>query len=92
MSTVAELQAQLDALRARNAQEVEAAKATLTKLQQDLNYMQEDTEALSREEEALCKQFGKGRSTDTALSTSEHTNIIAQVLSALVECDDSKCC
>ncbi|CAG9583819.1 conserved hypothetical protein [Leishmania major strain Friedlin] len=92
MSTVAELQAQLDALRARNAQEVEAAKATLAKLQQDLNYMQEDTEALEREEEALCKQFGKSRGTSTALSASQHTDIIAQGLSALVECDDSKCC
>ncbi|AYU83649.1 hypothetical protein conserved [Leishmania donovani] len=92
MSTVAELQAQLDALRARNAQEVEAAQATLAKLQQDLNYMQEDTEALEREEEELCKQFGKSRGTDTALSASQHTDIIAQGLCALVECDDSKCC
>ncbi|GET93363.1 hypothetical protein, conserved [Leishmania tarentolae] len=92
MSTVAELQAQLDALRARNAQEVELAQATLAKLQQDLNYMQEDTEALEREEAELRKQFGKGQGTDTALLTSQHTDIIAQGIRSLVECDDSKCC
>ncbi|KAG5488693.1 hypothetical protein JIQ42_00307 [Leishmania sp. Namibia] len=92
MSTVAELQAQLDALRARNAQEVEAAQATLAKLQQELNSMQEDTEALEKEEEELCKQFGKGRGMSTASPTIEHTDIIAEGLRALVDCDDSKCC
>ncbi|CAJ1038094.1 conserved hypothetical protein [Leishmania braziliensis MHOM/BR/75/M2904] len=92
MSTVAELQAELEALRAKNAQEVEAAQATLAKLQQDLNYMQEDTESLEREEAELCKRFGKDRGTDTASSMNQHTDIIAQGLCGLVDCDDSKCC
>ncbi|KAG5490166.1 hypothetical protein JKF63_00285 [Porcisia hertigi] len=91
MSTVAELQAQLDELRSRNAQEVEVAKATLSKVQEDLNYIQWDTEALEREEEELCKQLSKGRGIDTALLTSKHTDIIAQVIRALIDCDDSKC-
>ncbi|KAG5464121.1 hypothetical protein LSCM1_00301 [Leishmania martiniquensis] len=92
MAAVAELQAQLDALRARNAQEAEAAQATLGKLQEELNCMQVDTEALEKEEEELCKRFGKGRGIDAASSTIQHADIIAEGLRALVDCDDSKCC
>ncbi|KAL7695913.1 hypothetical protein N2W54_007296 [Lotmaria passim] len=91
MSTVQELQAQLNAMRLQHASEIQAAHATLAKLQQDLDYMQADTDDLEKEEAELYKQFGQSRTADAEPKDNPYKDIVLQALRGLVDCDESKC-
>lgn len=86
MTTVAELQAQLQQLRARNAEEVSAETAKITKLQKDMEYMLEDTEALEKEEKVLKRQFGSEAERG---EPSEVSTYISNVLKGIIDGDDS---
>ncbi|KPA81248.1 hypothetical protein ABB37_03666 [Leptomonas pyrrhocoris] len=91
MSTVQELQAQLDALRVQHVSDIETAQAALSKLQEDLNNVQADTDNLKQEEAELNQQFGESKDTTASSQQSPYKDIVVQVLHGLVHCDESKC-
>ncbi|EPY36516.1 hypothetical protein STCU_00542 [Strigomonas culicis] len=86
MATVAELQAQLAQLRTRHSAEVAAEEAKLKKLQQDMEYMLGDTEALEKEEKVLKRQFGSEAERG---EPSEMGKYISNVIKGIIDGDDS---
>ncbi|KPI88534.1 hypothetical protein ABL78_2346 [Leptomonas seymouri] len=91
MSTVQELQAQLDALRTQHAKEVQAARATLTRLQEDLTNIQVDTDALEKEEAELYNQFVRSKSPAAEPEQNPFKGVIVQSFFSLIDCDEGKC-
>ncbi|KAK7196190.1 hypothetical protein NESM_000554200 [Novymonas esmeraldas] len=90
MSTAAEAQAELDALRAQNTKEEQEARAALAAMQADLHDVQEAAKALEEEKRELCLYLDHGRT--GAPPADQHTTLLDQDLRVLVDCDDSRCC